>query len=47
MVRILLALDGLREVQIPAQAVGNRKVGLLDAPEHLLIELLLEILSGL
>src|SRR5215470_7338474 len=47
MVRILLAFDRFGEVEIPAQAIGDRKVGLEDAPEHFLIEFLLEIQTGL
>ena len=47
MVRILLAFDRFGEVEIPAQAIGDGKVGLEDAPAHLLIELFLEFLSGL
>jgi len=46
MVGILFAFDGFGEVQIAAQAVGNRKIGLQDALEHLCVKLLLEILSG-
>src|SRR5213080_3775999 len=47
MVRILLAFDRFGEVEIPAQTIGDGKVGLEDAPAHLLIELFLEFLSGL
>ena len=47
MVRILLAFDRFGEVEIAAQAIGNGQVGLKNAPEDLLIELLLEILGGL
>src|SRR5215472_7004658 len=46
MVSILLAFDHFDEVEIPAQDIGYGKVGLEDAPEHFLIEFLLEIQSG-
>src|SRR5260370_34980026 len=45
--RILLSFFRPREIKIPATAVRNGKIHLLDAPQHLLIELLLESLGGL
>ncbi len=38
---ILLAFFGAREIQVAAQAVGNRKVSLQDAAKHFLIQLFL------
>ncbi len=44
---VLLAFERFGEIEIAAQAVGDREVGLLDAREHFLIKLLLEIQRGL
>ena len=46
MIGILLALGGPGEIQVAPQPVRDRKVGLLDASEHLLIELLLKRVRG-
>ena len=43
---ILLAFECFREVVVAAEAIRNVDVGLLDSPEHFLIQLLLEILGG-
>jgi hypothetical protein len=40
--RVLLALLGARVVEPAAVPVGDRKVGFLDAPEHLVVEHFLE-----
>ncbi len=45
--RVLLALLGARVVVPAAVAVGHRKVGFLDAPEHLVVESLSEGLGRL
>src|ERR1700704_5887952 len=45
MQRILLALFSAREIEIAAQSVGNGKIGLQDAAEHLLVQLFLERLG--
>jgi len=45
--RILLTLVRAGEIEIAAQAVGNREVRLLDAAKHFLIELLLKLLGRL
>jgi len=44
---ILLAFHSFRGVEIAAQPIGNREVGLLDAGEHLVVEKLLEGFAGL
>ena len=43
--RILLALFRAREIQIAAQPVGNGKIGLQDAAQHLLVQILLKALG--
>ena len=45
MERILLALVRAGEIEIAAQAVGNREVGLLNPAKHFLIELFLKLLG--
>ena len=40
--RVLLAFFGACEIEIAAEAVGNREVGLQDLAQHFLIELFLE-----
>ncbi len=42
MERVLLSLFGPSEIEVAAKFVRNGKVGLLNPPQHLLIELLLE-----
>jgi len=44
--RILQALDGARVVEEAAVGYGCRRVGLLDTPEHLLVELLAQVCGG-
>jgi hypothetical protein len=39
---VLLAFERFGEIKIAAAPIGNGKIRLLDAPQHLLIELLLE-----
>jgi len=39
---ILFAFHGAGEIEIAAEAVGDREIGLLDAAEHFLVELFLE-----
>ncbi len=41
--RVLLALDGARVVEVAVLAVGHLRVGLLDATEHLFVELGLQV----
>lgn len=43
---ILLAFECFRKVVVATEAIRNGDVGLLDPPEHFLIQLLLEILGG-
>ena len=43
---VLAALDGARAVFVAAKSVGNAEVGLLDAAEHLLVELFLKGFCG-
>ena len=45
--RVLLTFFRLREVKIPAQSIRHTEVGLLNAGQHLLIELLLKSLGRL
>src|SRR6267143_2106824 len=47
MERVLLSLLGPLEIAIATELVGNGKIRLQDAPEHLLIKLLLEWFRGL
>ena len=47
MERVLLSLCGPREIEIATQAIRNGKIGLQDAPQHLLVKLLLKCLGGL
>src|ERR1700685_1023831 len=39
---VLLALRGTREIEIAAEAEGNREIGLEDFPQHLVVELFLK-----
>src|SRR5215467_4265285 len=43
---VLLAFLGACEIKIAPQAVRHGKVGLLNAPKHLLVKLLLKCLRG-
>ena len=40
--RVLFAFFGAGEIEIAAEAVGNRKIGLQDFRQHFLVELFLE-----
>lgn len=40
--RVLLAFLGAREIEVAPETIGNGKVGLLNAAEHLLVKLFLE-----
>src|SRR5215468_8633565 len=40
--RVLLAFFGTREVEIAAKAIGDREIGLLNPPQHFLVELFLK-----
>ena len=43
--RIVQSLDRARVIEIRTIAIGNTQIGLLDAPEHLVVQCLLELLS--
>jgi hypothetical protein len=44
---VLLALDGARVIFKAAEGIGDAEVGLLNAAEHLLVELFLKGVGGL
>jgi len=44
---VLLSFFGPREIEVATELIGNGKIRLQDAPEHLLIKLLLERFRGL
>ena len=43
--RIVQSLDRARVIEIRTIAIGNTQIGLLDAPEHLVVQRLLELLG--
>jgi hypothetical protein len=44
---VLLAFERFDEISVATETIRNGEVGLQDASEHLLVELLLKILGGL